>query len=310
MEAIWDSHWMNMGSRIAGDNMNLELAAFGAACSALGMLVLSMKWKLPELQALVGVAAAAILTALPFVWIYPHLESEFELGVVALSQISVALAFGLLLISLRFWRDPERIPPESDRVVLSPADGEVVYIWKIAEDSAPVVSKGGRNYQLKELTGTKLTTDAVRVVGVGMSFLDVHVNRCPISGRVTLTKHIAGRFMSLGKDEAPFVNERLTTVIENDVLTVAVVQIASRLVRCVQSYLKVGGAVSAGQRLGMIRLGSLVAIVFPDRDDVQVEVTPGDHVRAGISVLARFGVGVTKDRSGVSASSAGVELDC
>jgi phosphatidylserine decarboxylase len=268
--------------------MNLGLPALGAAFSALLMLALAMKWKLPMLLALVGIAAAAIVTASPFIWIYPLVESKFGLGIVVFGQISVALAFGLLLVSLRFWRDPERVPPETDRVVLSAADGEVVYVWNIAEDSATVVSKRGRNYRLDELTGTNLATGAVHVIGVGMSFLDVHVNRCPISGQVKLMKHLAGKFISLGKAEAPFVNERLTTVIENDSLNIAVVQIASRLVRRIQSYLKVGEAVSAGQRLGMIRLGSLVAIIIPDREDVQIEVTPGDYVKAGISVLARY----------------------
>ncbi len=267
--------------------MNLGLPALGAVISALLMLTLATKWKLPRPLALVGIAAIAIVTALPFVWIYPLFESQFGWGV-ALGQISVTLAFGLLLLMLRFWRDPERVPLETDRVVLSAADGEVVYVWNIAEGSATVVSKGKRNYRLDELTGTNLATSAVHVVGVGMSFLDVHVNRCPISGQVKLTKHLAGKFISLGKAEAPFVNERLTTVIENDSLNVGVVQIASRLVRCVQSYLKVGETVSVGQRLGMIRFGSLVAIIIPDRGDVRIEVTPGDRVRAGVSVLARY----------------------
>ncbi len=268
--------------------MNLGLPALGAVISALLMLTLATKWKLPRPLALVGIAAVAIVTALPFVWIYPLFESQFGLGVAAFSQISVTLAFGLLLLLLRFWRDPERVPLEADKVVLSAADGEVVYVWNIAEGSATVVSKGKRNYRLDELTGTNLATSAVHVIGVGMSFLDVHVNRCPISGQVKLTKHLAGKFMSLVKAEAPFVNERLTTVIENDSLNVGIVQIASRLVRRVQSYLKVVETVSAGQRLGMIRFGSLVAIIIPDREDVRIEVTPGDRVRAGVSVLARY----------------------
>ncbi len=276
--------------------MNLGLPALGAALSALLMLALAVKWKLPQRLALIGLAVAAIVTAVPFIWIYPLFASKLGLGLVAFGQISAALAFGLLLVSLRFWRDPERIPPETDGVVLSAADGEVVYVWNIAKGSATVVSKGGRNYHLDELIGTNLATSAVHVVGVGMSFLDVHVNRCPISGQVRVTKHLVGKFMSLGKAEAPFVNERLTTVIENDFLNVGVVQIASRLVRRVQSYLRVGEAVSAGQRLGMIRLGSLVAIIIPDREDVQIEVTPGDRVKAGISVLARYRVdGVARD---------------
>lgn len=278
--------------------MNFGLPAFCAVFSALLMLALAMKWKLHMRLGLMGITAAALLTAVPFVWICPLFESKFILCIIACCQISMALAFGLLLVLLRFRRDPERIPPETAGVVLSAADGEVVYVWNIAEGSAIIVNKGGRNYRLDELTGSSLATGAVHVVGVGMSFLDVHVNRCPISGRVKLVKHIAGKFISLGKDEAPFVNERLTTIIENDSLNIAVIQIASRLVRRIQSYLKVVDTVSAGQRLGMIRLGSLVAVIIPDREDVRIEVTPGDNVKAGISVLARYGVvGVAEDLS-------------
>lgn len=271
--------------------MELGPPAVGAAFSALFMIALVEKWKLPKVHALAGVAVAAVLPALPSIWIYPLVNSNLGLAAVSVCQISVALVFGLSLVLIRFWRDPERVPPEKAGVVLSAADGEVAYVWNLAEDSATVVSKGGRNYRLDELTGTNLATGAVSVIGVGMSLLDVHVNRCPISGQVKLMKRITGQFRSLGKSEAPFVNERLTTVIESDSLNVAVVQIASRLVRCIQSYLEMGEAVSAGQRLGMIRFGSLVAIVIPTREDVQIEVIPGDRVRAGISVLARYSVG-------------------
>jgi phosphatidylserine decarboxylase len=274
--------------------MSLGMPVLGAAFSALLMLALAMKWQLPKMLALIGIAIAAIVTSLPFIWIYPLFKSNLGLGATVLGQISVAFALALSLVLLRFWRDPERLPLEKDGVVLSAADGEVVYVWSIPEDSATEVSKKGRKYRLDELTGTGLATRPVHVVGIGMSFLDVHVNRCPISGRVKLMKHLAGKFISLRKAEAPFVNERLTTIIENDSLNVAIVQIASRLVRRIQSYLRAGETVSAGQRLGIIRLGSLVATIIPDRDDVQIEVKPGDRVTAGISVLARYGVGGTE----------------
>lgn len=268
--------------------MNVALPAFAALVAALLMLALATKWKLPRHLALISIVTLAVLTAVPFAHAYTNYESEIGRGVVALVQVFATLAFGLLLLLVRFSRDPERVPPQTDRVVLSAADGEVAYVWKIAKDSPIEVNKGGRTFRLDELTGICLTTDAVHVVGVGMTFLDVHVNRCPIPGRVRLTKHIAGQFMSLGRDEAPFVNERVTTVIEGGSLNIAVVQIASRLVRRIQSYLEVGQTVSAGQRLGMIRFGSLVAIIIPDREDIRIEVAPGDYVKAGISVLARF----------------------
>ena len=96
--------------------------------------------------------------------------------------------------------------------------------------------------------------------------------------------------MSLRKEEAPFVNARLTTIIENVSLSVAVVQVASRLVRCVESFVGVDESVGAGQRLGMIRFGSLVAVIVPQRKDVRIEAKPGERVTAGLPVLARYNV--------------------
>jgi len=267
--------------------MDFGLPVLGAVLAAGAMLVLATKWRLPKRVSLIGIAVIAFVTAVPFAWIYPLATTTSGLAAVVLCQVLVALIVAMLVLLQRFWRDPERIPPETGGVVLSPADGVVEYIWDVADGSMTVVSKGGKDYQLDELTGTNLAS-AVHVVGVGMSFLDVHVNRCPIPGRITLTKHIAGSFLSLGREEAQFVNERFTTVIESRPLNVAIVQIASRLVRRIESYLTVGETVEAGQRLGMIRLGSLVAIVIPKRQGVRVEVELGQRVTAGVSILASY----------------------
>ncbi len=270
--------------------MNWELVALGATSSILLMLPPIMKWKLARRAAFAGATAATLAAALPFFWIYPLCETSWGLAAGFLGQIALALTLALSLMMLPFGRDPERVPPEEKGVVLSAADGEVLYIRTVDEGSTPLVTKHGRDYLLRELTGTSLLARAAHVIGVEMTFLDVHVNRCPIAGQVKLLKHIEGKFISLGKDEAPFVNERLTTIIENPSLTVAVVQIASRFVRRVESYLNMGETVSVGQRLGMIRFGSLVAVVLPKREDVSIEVKPGARVTAGVSVLARYEV--------------------
>lgn len=237
-----------------------------------------------------GVAAVSIAAALPFFFVYDLYESGYGLALILLGQIGLALGLGFALAMWRFWRDPEREPPEKDGVVLSAADGKVIYVRTIDEGSTPMVRKSGRDYLLTELTGTDLLSSNAHIVAIEMSLLDVHVNRCPISGRVRMLEHIQGRYMSLGKEEAPFLNARLTTIIENSSIPVAVVQVASRLVRRVEGYLDVGEKVSAGQRLGMIRFGSLVAVVLPQREDVHVVVKPGDLVAAGVTVLARYPV--------------------
>ena len=270
--------------------MNWRLLALGTVSSFLLMLTLAVKWKLAKLPALTGAAIASLAAAVPFFWIYPLFETTAKLAMVVVGQAALALTLALSMMMLRFWRDPERFPPQEGGLVLSAADGKVVYVTAVDEGSTPLVTKGGRDYLLRELTGTSPLASAAYLIGVEMTYLDVHVTRCPVAGQVRLQKRIEGKFISLRKDEAPFVNERLTTIVGNESLTVAVVQIASRLVRCVESYLSVGETVGAGQRLGMIKLGSLVVLVLPKRRDVRVKVQPGDRVTAGVSVLARYKV--------------------
>lgn len=85
-----------------------------------------------------------------------------------------------------------------------------------------------------------------------------------------------------------FENERATTVIEQDGLQVAVVQIASRLVRQIVSFLHEGQQIALGQRIGVIRFGSQVDLVLPVRQDVKLTVYPGEQLRAGQSIIATF----------------------
>jgi len=268
--------------------MNWRLPALGAVLSLLLMLPLAAKWKLARLPALTGAAVASLAATVPSFWIYPLFETNAKLAMVVVGQAALALTLALSMMMMRFWRDPERLPPGEDGLVLSAADGKVVYVMAVEGASTPLVTKGGRDYLLRELTGTSPLASAAHLIGVEMTYLDVHVTRCPIAGQVRLQKRIEGKFISLRKEEAPYVNERLTTIIGSESLAVAVVQIASRLVRCVESYLSVGETVGAGQRLGMIKLGSLVVLVLPKRRDVRVKVQPGDRVMAGITVLARY----------------------
>lgn len=260
----------------------------GAVLSALLMLLLAAKWKLPRQSVAVGAVWIAILVALPFFLISAGFDTGWGSAAAILVQIGITLTVGLAVLLFRFWRDPERTPPAGRGLVLSPADGTIGFVSSVDAGSTPLVSKGGRDYHLQELTGTTALADAAHLIGVEMTFLDVHVNRCPINGRVKWLRHIEGLFISLGKAEAPFLNARLTSVIENPSLTLGVVQVASRLVRRVETYLNEDQTVSAGQRLGIIRFGSLVAVVLPQREDIDIQVKPGDHVTAGETVLACY----------------------
>jgi phosphatidylserine decarboxylase len=278
--------------------MIYELWVIGIGISLLLMILLTIKWKLPKPVSWIGAGVVSIVAALPFLRIYPVLEMNLGKTLGVIGQISITLALGCALLVIRFWRNPKRTPPDEDGIVLAPADGKVLYIKTINTGTTPIVSKKGRDYLLRELTGTDILVKNVYIIGIEMSFWDVHVNRCPIPGKVTLLKHIEGKFMSLRKDEAQFINARCTTYIENASLSVAVVQVASRLVRRVENILNLGESVIAGQRLGMIRFGSLVAIVLPQKDNVRIEVQLGNRVTAGVTVLARYDAEVMKfDRS-------------
>jgi phosphatidylserine decarboxylase len=268
--------------------MRWDLLLLGGALGvALGQIV-AARWKLPTLLSLTGVVLAALLAMLPMLWVYPRLAPGWPLAAALLAQVVLSLAVAFAMSMFYFWRDPERTPPEEEDVVLSAADGQVLFIKSVDAQTIPLVTKNGRDYHLDELTGDQLAREPAVVIGIEMNLLDVHVNRCPIDGRIVMTKHIGGHFISLRRPEAPFVNERVTTVIRNSEITVAVVQVASRLVRRIESYLAPGQTVSLGERLGRIRFGSLVAVVLPQSERLLIEAKPGDQVTAGVSVLARL----------------------
>lgn len=260
----------------------------GILLSAGILYLLAWKWKIPSMPAFVGGGGATLIAAGALWWLSTLLDAPWRSVASVFGQPALAMLVGLSLLMVRFWRDPDRQPPAQEGVVLSAADGQVIYIRETDANTPPLVTKGSRDYSLFELTGTDLLANPVYVIGVEMSFMDVHVNRCPINGQVKLLEFIEGKFISLRKDEAPFVNERFTTIIENEALIVGVVQVASRLVRCIRNYLTQEELVQAGERLGIIRLGSLVAIIVPKRESILLTVKPGDRVTAGISILARY----------------------
>jgi phosphatidylserine decarboxylase len=256
----------------------------GALLAVLTVLPLAWKWQL-------GVArvtmVAGILAALA-VALVAALDAAVGLSGVLTAVLVwlLTLALAVALLAFRFYRDPERRVPEGDGAILSPADGEVVYVREARGGMLPVSSKLGRDYPLQELTKTPLATEDNIVVGIALSFLDVHVNRAPIGGRAVVKRHFPGRFGSLRRPEMVFENERATLVLERGELQIAVVMIASRLVRRIVTFVQEGEELTAGQRIGMIRFGSQVDVVLPLKDGLAVLVKPGDRVVAGETAIA------------------------
>jgi phosphatidylserine decarboxylase len=185
-----------------------------------------------------------------------------------------------------FWRTPRRKTGVGSGLILSPADGKIIYIKKIDTGGIPVSLKDGKKSYLEELRKTYLLNMSLWHIGINMTLLDAHKNCAPISGKIIMNQHFPGKFLSLKNKNSQTENERNTYVIQNGELRVGIVQIASRIVRRIDSYVKQGESVGMGDWIGMIRFGSQVDIIVPSF--CEIIVNPGEQVYAGITVLAKY----------------------
>ena len=170
----------------------------------------------------------------------------------------------LLLLTLNFFRDPERVIPAGDDLVLAPADGKVVLIKDVQEDDY-------------------LKDEGVQI-SIFMSPLNVHVNRYPLTGTVGYFKHVNGDYLVAFEDKSSERNERTLIGIERAGRKVLFKQIAGFVARRIVADVKVGDRAVAGERFGMIRFGSRVDIIVPKGSTLRVHL--GDKTVAGETVVA------------------------
>lgn len=175
----------------------------------------------------------------------------------------------IFIFSVCFFRDPERIGPEDKRVVVSAADGVVVDVSHVEAEGF----EGGK---------------ALRIA-VFMNIFNVHVNRCPLTGRAVKTEHRPGRKLSALNKRAEYENEYGDTDIETSAGLVRVRQIAGIIARRIVTRIKVGDILERGDRIGIIRFGSRVDVFLPMA--FKPAAVKGDRVRAGETVIARPGSG-------------------
>ncbi|NHN92021.1 phosphatidylserine decarboxylase [Acetobacter sicerae] len=228
----------------------------------------------------------SLLGSLKFVLSRPHREAYPFLGVSgavtatacylgrrfrcpALKTVGTAsgLFFGFCLY---FFRDPERIAPAREGLVLAPADGRIVSIEKIA----PPVELG-------------MGETPVWRVATFLSVLDVHVNRMPVAGTVTRIAYHEGKFLNASLDKASTDNERnAMSITLPDGRMVAVVQIAGLIARRIVCSVKEGERLEAGERFGLIRFGSRTDVYLPPGVEPLVEV--GQTMIGGETVVAEL----------------------
>jgi phosphatidylserine decarboxylase len=177
----------------------------------------------------------------------------------------IALAFAVVTVFMAyFFRDPRRDPPQDDRLVVSPADGRVTLVRKIAEGDQP----------------------AATLVSIFLSPLDVHINRAPIAGEIKNIAYTRGKFLMANAEKASLVNEQNALTIEGERITVVCKQIAGILARRIICWKHAGERISLGERFGLIKFSSRTDLLLPSR--VEVLIQEGARVRGGVTVIGRI----------------------
>ena len=171
-----------------------------------------------------------------------------------------------LIFSMFFFRDPDRTPPSKDNVVLSPADGTVLFV--------------------KEVFGDKYVKGKALQISIFMSPLNVHVNRIPISGKIEYLKYFEGKYIAAFEDKASEDNERAEFGIMSKFGKVFFTQVAGFVARRIVYEIKEGDEVTAGERFGMIKFGSRSDIVVPY--EWLVKVKKEDNVKGGETILFEY----------------------
>ena len=171
-----------------------------------------------------------------------------------------------------FFRDPPRTTPVRDGIVVAPADGRVSGLANAVPP--PELELGAR---------------PLLRISIFMSVFDCHVNRSPVAGRVERMVYRAGKFLSADLDKASEDNERNSLVIATAGARIAVIQIAGLVARRIVPFVRVGDALAAGQRIGMIRFGSRVDVYLPE--GTHALVAEGQTAIAGETVLADLRAG-------------------
>jgi phosphatidylserine decarboxylase len=197
---------------------------------------------------------------------YPFIAVAAFIAVVfALLGWKIIAVFFLLvtLFIAFFFRNPARVAPGDESMVVAPADGVVIYRGIVRE--------------------SHLDEEMLKV-SIFMSVFNVHINRVPLSGRVVDTFYVRGKFLDVRHELATFENEQKGLILETAGGTrIVVVQVAGLIARRIVCYPKKGDTVRRGERYGLIRFGSRLDIYLPKETELRVSL--GDKTVAGETIL-------------------------
>jgi phosphatidylserine decarboxylase len=163
-----------------------------------------------------------------------------------------------------FFRNPQRITPDDEKAVISPADGKII--------------------KIEEIPDSDILKGPSKVISVFMNVFNVHVNRIPYSGTVDAIRYDKGKFFSANLDKASKLNERnMVFITSDDGRRFLTVQIAGLIARRIVCWLEEGTHVKKGDRFGLIRFGSRLDVYLPADSTIAVRI--GDKVRAGETTI-------------------------
>src|ERR1700744_593795 len=179
------------------------------------------------------------------------------------------IGFLLTIWCALFFRDPVRVTPVREGLVVAPADGRISLITH----ALPPAELGLGDKPLPRIS-------------IFMSVFNCHVNRAPVTGRIDRIAYRPGVFINAELDEANEDNERNSVVISNAQGRIGVIQIAGLVARRIVCFVKEGQSIGAGERFGLIRFGSRLDVYLPD--GTQALVAEGQTAIAGETILADF----------------------
>ncbi len=210
---------------------------------------------------------------------WPFILGALVLALIAAFFVNTALGVVLAALSaffLFFFRDPDRVVNAPPDAVLSPADGRVMVAGASASRDFP--------------------PDRWQQISIFLSPMDVHINRMPVSGRVTKVEYHRGRFLPAYKADAGDLNEYTEVWVDMQGETVVFRQIVGILARRVVCRAKVGDQVHAGDRFGVMKFGSRMDVFLPLTASIKVKVS--DKVVAAVTVLAEVPIPPTAGTAG------------
>jgi len=206
-----------------------------------------------------GYSTLGIIAIITFILI----SVSFFISNSFLKSLLIIMPLIFLIFSLYFFRDPDRTTPKAENVVVSPADGKILFV--------------------KDVYDNKYINGKAKQISIFMSPLDVHVNRIPVDGKLEYLKYHKGEFVAAFEDKASEHNERCEFGIQGKYGKILFTQVAGFLARRIVYEIKPGDTVKKGVRFGMIKFGSRVDVVVPE--EWTAKVKKGEHVTAGETIL-------------------------